>query len=211
MLRSTASIVAVGLITLFAIPGESFAGPFGLFHRHRTQPKCCPVVECCPVASPAVVEVAAPTVTEVPVSFEVTCYAKVFGINNATGYYCYASGSATGNSADCEGVRAAAVQNAMDAAEAAGCTVQGTPYVYCNPQCPVGTIETRREPSTGCAYKVTYKICCCDGQLIDVPYCSEDLGLAKYAAKIIACSHASESGCRIRWCRWQICRVAHCD
>ena len=197
MLKNTVAVFALGLIALFVVPGKVFAGPFGLFKRCRATAKC---GDCCQApARAAVSEAWKPGDPEEATTYY--CQAFYEG-EDEDGDACVVAGDMQIGS-DCEALTEAAIQSAYDNAEDSGC-YESSIEVQCYPPCPERTLMRQGD----CSYKATYKICCCNGFLIDVPFYDASLKIAKFEAKTFACNLAAAMcGEGIRWCRSEICRV----
>jgi len=195
MSKNTTAMLALSLITLFVLPADVMAGHFGLFRRCRAKPKCCQ-------ASPSATIVEAATVMpkgEAPsVLTTYECYAVFEGYDD-DGEPCNFTG-ATMTGTDCEQVTIDAYTDVEQTAEAQGC-YESFIEVHCSPDCEERGMRTF-------FYKVTYKICCCNGVTIERPFYSKSLEYAKRLAKRLACDRAAQKcNGRIRSCRWEICRV----
>ncbi len=208
MSKTTSSILALSLITLCVLPGDLSAGHFGLFKRHRSKPKCCPVTDVCQPSPAGTVVVAAAPLLEVPTKTTVyRCQGFCEGYDE-DGNDCMQPGELiTGT--DCELVHALAEESAARACEDNGC-YQSAIDVLCYPSCPDEYSYTISAQITGgCWYKATHKICCCNGAVIEMTATSKRADFAKRKAKIFACNLAAiQCDGRIRWCSSQICPVA---
>ena len=84
---------------------------------------------------------------------------------------------------------------------------EGFIEVECTPDCPEQYAMKTRIVG-GCEYKVTFKICCCNGVVIDEPTYSASLAFAKFKARTFACALAKLRCCgNTRGSKWEICRV----
>jgi hypothetical protein len=222
MLRQYLSTFALSLMIPLVLTNSASAGIFGWFRHAGCRPKVC-----APKACPPTVVTTSEVVTSVPAEATVESdvatqlypvysmnqvIVVVYGLKN--GYTCYAPSGLVSHP-DCETAKEMAYQRAVAEATRQGCSIEGYQYVYCSPPscCQTTSVMSTAVPTVTsevtscCQYQVTYKICCCDGTLINEPVVSHDLEFAKYAAKYVACTLANERCCGIRWCRWSICRV----
>lgn len=188
-------ITSLSFVLLIVVPAESDAGLFGFLKRHRSKSNCCP----CPAVPPK----------EVKSTY--TCWAFIDDGYDGDGNECWEA-SDPQSDAVCSVARQRAIDDVMDN----GCS-PGRVRTHCMPgnngECPMMLTqeELLAESPTGCFYRVSYVICYWNGTKIDESFCDYDLEFAKFAAKKIACDLAKNSNCRIRNCRWKICRVSSCD
>lgn len=198
MIKNSNSILTLCLAVLFLLPGNVFAGPFGLFKRHRAKSNCC---QTSPVATSGVYSVATDGIArEYGPTYACQAFVDCDDGRTIPGELCTGS--------DCEAVKEAAIESAENAVPD-DCEISFTD-VGCNPTCPDPEEEyTMYVGSTGeCLYEVTYKICCCNGVVIDQPMRGRTLAAAKTKAKIFACNLASlYCDGRIRWAKWKCRRV----
>ncbi|MCS7470884.1 hypothetical protein NZK35_29875 [Stieleria sp. ICT_E10.1] len=143
-----------------------------------------------------------------------TCYVKAYCISvNQMNYTCNPGLSDwISHPSGCSEAKAAAIAEA-ERNIPPGCRKVRT-VVYCNPMqvCDCCQQTTVAATSGACQYEVTYKIRCCNDQVVEYRFADPSFRVAKFIAKDGACflaSQACDTGIRCSW--YTVRRIPACQ